>query len=444
MMVTKLHLIRWCIAMGMVTMPTNGTASSDTNIIIDLSKDLPEDAVAMDSSPGAAALYGVASSDPLIRAAVVLERGKVVAKYLREDVDETSPMPTHSVTKSWMSLLVGLMAENNLLAINETLGDIFDNDSAWSGVSDETMAIRKAVTVEEMLTMTSGLVLPPIYALAPSSMSVLTDPNNLWGGSSLSNSLAYPDIGPKGEFSYLPVCNIFSYVVKERTGMSPRDYLAKNVLTHLGIIESAYNWEQNLESMEYSFHGLDLTPSQMAKFGQLYLQGGRTGPANDQQQVIAQSWVESSLTTHSMDLIRKAEYGYLFWKFAPNVYCAVGMAGQDICIDQNTERVVVQQRDIDWFNMEEGNYIVTAVAVDPSLSFDAVMPVVAQNGNESAAALFPLTEDAKSNNPSADIENANIGNSSAELSADSNDSTILRLAGFASWLLGLSMLSLDM
>jgi len=120
------------------------------------------------------------------------------------------------------------------------------------------------------------------------------------------------------------------------------------------------------------------------------------------------------------------------------------MAGQDICIDQNTERVVVQQRDVNWLNIEEGKYIVTAVAVDPSLSFDSVMPVDAQNGNESAAILFPLNEDAKSNNPSADIEDANIGNSSAELSADSNDSAILRLAGFASWLFGLSVLSLVM
>jgi len=137
-----------------------------------------------------------------------------------------------------MSLLVGIMVDNSLLAINETLGVIFNNDSAWYGVSDETVAIRKAVTVEEMLTMTTGLVTPAYW----NSMAALTDPNNPWGGSSLSNSLAYPDIGPKGEFSYLPVGNIFSYVVKERTGMSPREYLAQNVMTHLGIIESAYNW----------------------------------------------------------------------------------------------------------------------------------------------------------------------------------------------------------
>ena len=56
--------------------------------IIDLSQDLPEDAVAMDSSPGAAAVLGVATSDPLIRAAIVLEKGKVVAKR-GEDVSLT-------------------------------------------------------------------------------------------------------------------------------------------------------------------------------------------------------------------------------------------------------------------------------------------------------------------------------------------------------------------
>ena len=79
--------------------------------IVDLSKDFVEDTAAMATSPGAAKIVEIASSDPLMRAAVVLENGKVVAKYHRDDVDENTPNQVWSTTKSWMSMLIGILVD---------------------------------------------------------------------------------------------------------------------------------------------------------------------------------------------------------------------------------------------------------------------------------------------------------------------------------------------
>ena len=180
--------------------------------VVDLSQPFIEDEAAMTTSPGAAKIIEVASSDPLIRAAVVLEDGKVVAKYYRDDVDENSPNQVWSTTKSWTSFIIGMLVDDGVLSINDTLGDIFTDESAWADVDDNSTDFRKNVSIQDMLTMTSGLVTPPeedllaMMELSPEEQAEAmasfdtSGPEIDAGGASLSDSLAHPAIGTKGEF----------------------------------------------------------------------------------------------------------------------------------------------------------------------------------------------------------------------------------------------------
>ncbi|KAL7538631.1 hypothetical protein ACHAXR_009767 [Thalassiosira sp. AJA248-18] len=422
-----------CLAMlAVATTPASATT------IVDLSQDLPEDAAAIASSPGAAAINDIASSDPLIRSAIVLENGTVVAKYYREDVDPNTPFNICSATKSWVSLLVGLLVDGGLLGLNETLGEIFPDATAWMDVTDETLAFRKGVIVEEMLTMSSGLISP--------------GRDGTRGGSSLSDSLSYPNIGTTGDFSYLGMSNILSYVIKERTGLTPRRYLRDNVMKQLAILETDYRWQQNADGVELAFHGLRLTPIQMAKFGQLYLQGGRTGPLFDEQ-LVSQSWINDSFTPHSMDSRTGMSYGYLFWKFGPHLYCALGAFGQDICIDQSTSRVVVQTRDPDFSSNSQDiaaqfNFIITPVAVNATLSFVApsevatnISPSAAPPKDAFGSSNGTLSEDPDSSAYTTPSEGTNSSPSFAP-SMDTNNSFLGagRIKGRL-FLLGLSILA---
>jgi len=303
MLSTKMMITQPAVVTALLLqLPASSSSLDNTPRIIDLSQDFPQDTAAMTSSPGAAAIQQAASKDPLIRAAIVLEHGDIVASYHRDDVDPNeTTFQVFSTTKSWTSLLIGMLVEDGLLSLNETLGDVFPNTDAWADVTDGSTDFRKNVTIEEMLTMSSGLISPP------NSMSDMT-----WGGSSLEDSLSYPNVGVKGEFSYLGVSNIPSYIIKERSGMNPRQYLAENVMDKLGIGEDEYNWQQNLDGVEFGYHGLELTPIQMAKFGQLYLQGGRTNPSNNER-LISQEWIDASFTQHATEVTYGMPYGYLFW-----------------------------------------------------------------------------------------------------------------------------------
>ena len=338
--------------------------SSTLGTNIDLSQDFPRDEAAIASSPGALAMQKAASQDPLVRAFMVVENGTIVTNYHRDDVDpDETTSEVFSTTKSWISLLIGMLVEDGKLALNETLGDVFPSDEVWTDVSDESIDFRKNVTIEELLTMSSGLISPPNFMLDWS-----------WGGSSLEDSLSYPDIGVKGEFSYLATSNIPSYIIKERSGMNPREYLATHVMGKLGISEDEYEWQQNDDGMNFGYFGLELTPMQMAKFGQLYLQGGQTNPSNDDR-IISQEWIDASFTPYTKDSSTGLSYGYLFWAFPlkSGVYCAFGLGGQDVCIDRELGRVLVQQKDLNEdIDMQGLEHVALAsIALNDAMSFRA-------------------------------------------------------------------------
>ena len=285
--------LRRTLRLLLVSQLAISAAKASDATIVDLSHDFAEDAAAMAASPGSLAIREAASADPLIRTVLVLQDGKVVASYARKNdaMLASDLFSVHSVTKSWTSLLVGMAIDDGELELNATLGDIFsETEGAWDGVADGTLEFRKNITLEEILTMTSGLVGDPLTFEFGESGAL--------GGDSLSKALAEPSIGKKGVNTYLSTSNILSYVIFESTGMTPREYLAKNVLPHLGIKNSEIDWEENADGMQTAFHGIKLTTHQMAKFGQFYLQLGKTGSL-DNDHVVSQSWIDASFTAHA-------------------------------------------------------------------------------------------------------------------------------------------------
>jgi CubicO group peptidase (beta-lactamase class C family) len=94
------------------------------NDVIDLSVDLETGNLV---NPGAAAITATATAFSEIRTALVLEHGKIVAEYARDDVDPNDFYQVWSTTKSWMSMLFGFAVEEGLIGLGETLGEIFAN-----------------------------------------------------------------------------------------------------------------------------------------------------------------------------------------------------------------------------------------------------------------------------------------------------------------------------
>lgn len=121
-----------------------GLPSSATTIV-DLSDELSVDQGAIDTSPGSMAVNFAAATYSAIRTAMVLEGGKIVASYVRDGVDGDALFDAYSTTKSWISMLVGILIDEGKLTVTTTLGDIFRNQTVWAAVGD--VDFRKAITV---------------------------------------------------------------------------------------------------------------------------------------------------------------------------------------------------------------------------------------------------------------------------------------------------------
>merc|ERR1719271_941367 len=99
------------------------SASALTGTVVDLSLPL-EYAGGHNESPGAIQFKDSLSTTPAVRSAIVLEDGKIVASYFRDDVEPEDTGPVFSTTKSWISILV----DDRLLDLDDALGDVFPDE----------------------------------------------------------------------------------------------------------------------------------------------------------------------------------------------------------------------------------------------------------------------------------------------------------------------------
>ena len=351
------------VATTLLGLPATAAATAS---IVDLSAEL-QYSDHHNVSPGAEALLdAIDSSSDNIRTVLVLEHGKIAMSYVRDDIDASDLYSIYSATKSWMSLIVGMLIDEGSLSLDETLGDVFDSNdrSIWPNVAEAEY--MQSVTIEELLTMTSGLTDPPFSSESysdidwqdpTSSVEDLGGMHN-YGGANLIDSLNYLDVaGTRGEFGYVLTSQIVGYVVLEKSGQTPKEFASEHIFPLIGIAPDEIGWDENEDGMQHSFTGLRLNADQMARFGQLFLQRGLASP-DSRSRVVSEEYVEQSLSTQ-VDASNMS-YGYLFWKIdgammgMGSMDCAIGLGGQTICINDEVGRVSVLQMDIGLSESEYG------------------------------------------------------------------------------------------
>jgi CubicO group peptidase (beta-lactamase class C family) len=130
------------------------TVAAKSTPVVDLSQEFPHDPF-YNQNKGAEALIKYASSQPEIHAFLLLQHVEIVAEYYDPLFDESTQFFTWSCTKSWLSLLFGIMQDEGDIEVTVALGEIWPDDYVWNGIRDGEA--RKAITIESLLTHTSGL-----------------------------------------------------------------------------------------------------------------------------------------------------------------------------------------------------------------------------------------------------------------------------------------------
>ena len=227
--------------------------------------------------------------------------------------DETGIHQLFSVTKSVISCLIGIAVEEGLLEINQTVLSFFPDK-----VIDNLDADKQNITIEHLLTMSSGL----------SWIEAIHDGIGFSSDDPVQYILDRPMVAAPGEeFNYNSGnAHLLSAILQNVTGQSTLNYAQEKLFDYLGI--DNLSWDIDAQGIYFGGHGLSLCSQDMAKFGFLYLNNGTW----DGYQVIPEDWVEASITKYTYT-VDSADYGYLFWLYPEfDHYAAQGFMGQRILI----------------------------------------------------------------------------------------------------------------
>lgn len=276
-------------------------------------------------------------------AVIVQKNGERIYEYYLNDCTDTSPVHVFSVTKSVISILIGIAIDKGYInSIEQPVLDFFPGYE----VKKREKTIQQ-ITLRDMLTMTA----PYKYRYAPYTKYFSSED---WVKFSLDR---LGGKGKIGEFRYAPVIgpDIFSGIIVNVTGRPVLDFADEFLFGPLGIeVPGDVVFHNKEEQMEFyksrtvrgwvsdptGVHtggwGLMLTPSDMVKIGQLYLNHGIWKG----QQIVSPEWISACTSIKSK--WKDLKFGYLWWIIdeAEGSYAAMGDGGNVIYVNPRQEMVV--------------------------------------------------------------------------------------------------------
>ena len=95
-------------------------------------------------------------------------------------------------------------------------------------------------------------------------------------------------------------------------------------------------WVMDSKGIHAAGWGLTLTARDMAKIGQLYLDGGKW----EGKQIVSAQWIAESTREHSRWEELNLPYGYLWWIADENAFAAMGDSGNTIYVNREKKLVI--------------------------------------------------------------------------------------------------------
>jgi CubicO group peptidase (beta-lactamase class C family) len=232
----------------------------------------------------------------------------------------------HSCTKSIVSALIGIAIEQgHIESVDVPLLELLPGRTVAQAEA------KRGITLEHLLTMSSGLECRDSYLYRWQGLSEMRQSDD-W----VQYVLDLPVAQKAG--SYFEYCNggsfLLSAILQETTGETAYAYAQEHLFDPLGISDVV--WPASPDGISIGWGEMRMRPHDMLKIGYLYLhQGDWEG-----QQIVPAKWVAAS-TQKRIDGTLQDGYGYQWWIAAPNLYMALGYAGQYIIVAPEQELVVV-------------------------------------------------------------------------------------------------------
>ena len=296
-----------------------------------------------------------------VRAVSVSVDGETKIAHYRNGFTEDDYGHVFSVTKSVVSILIGVAIADGLIAdIDQPLGELLPKHrEAMSGDTAK-------VTLRHLMTMSAGFKDEPQYAWARSA-----EPGVSYVDVLLERR---QELEPGKVFSYTDASAHLTAAVLatalERAGDHPRSVLAyarEKLFDPLGISTNptfarplpdlfaprfdaaAFGWGTDPDGIPLGGIGLRLSAPDMIKIGELYRRGG----VWNGQRIVPAAWIHqcTSPTTFQSKVGSPSDddYGLLWWVIGEpkqTGYYALGFGGQVIIVLPKAGAVIVYMTDV--------------------------------------------------------------------------------------------------
>ncbi|MFX0003838.1 MAG: serine hydrolase [Promethearchaeota archaeon] len=276
---------------------------------------------------------------------VVIRHGRLIFERYYNDGNHIytrdSKHVLFSATKSFTSALIGIAIKKGFFnSIDQRVLDFFPEYN-FSNVDSR----KRNLTIRHLLTMTSG-----IYWYEEPSNDDLR--RMYFSPDSVQYVLDKFMVAEPGElFRYNSgASHLLSAIIKKTTGKSAREFGLENLFKPMGIEDNDIVWMADTNGDSYGGIGLFLTPRNMAKLGQLYLDNGLwKGRPVSPVQIILPQWISSSSRNQIEGIPISGfgpsgfltGYGFQWWISGElNGFSAEGYQGQVIFVHPTLDLVV--------------------------------------------------------------------------------------------------------
>lgn len=260
---------------------------------------------------------------------LLLRHGKLVCEGYFSPYDADTEHTLFSVSKSFTSIAIGLLAEEGKISIDEPIHKYFP-ELIKDDINPENLKIK----ISDLLSMSFGQQGGAVH-----EGQKRTD---------MTEAMLYDffyrkkDIECGKEFRYDSYGTyMLAALVRQITGMNVVEYLMPKVFEPLGIEKPYYITDDIGNNIGYT--GMRMRARDLAKVGQVYLDGG----VWEGKQIVPENWVKLATQKHiptdncSTGIDWQQGYCYQFWKGRYNTTRLCGAYGQMCVIMPDYDAVFV-------------------------------------------------------------------------------------------------------
>jgi len=257
-----------------------------------------------------------------IHSIMILRNGNLITEGWWSPYNAETPHVMHSLSKSFTSTAIGLLIAEGKLSLNDKVLAFFPDDAP-----DEPSWQLQNMRIRDLITMNTGHTEEPM---------VWSSKGN-WIKTFLD---AEVKLNPGTHFKYNSAATyMLSAILQKVTGEKLVDYLEPRLFQPLQIKKP--HWDTCPKGINTGGWGLQITTTDIAKLGQLYLQKG----VWKGERILREDWVAMATSKQvsngsDPDNDWNQGYGFQFWQCRHNAYRGDGAMGQYCIVIPEHDMVV--------------------------------------------------------------------------------------------------------